>query len=91
MSDEPRRLGETEENWLTRLAEKRKRDIEFERDLTKIINKHSIESGSGTPDFVIAHFLMACLHAFERSLELRSNFFGGNLPPSPGNSAWWPR
>lgn len=74
-------------NWLEIALDKRKKDIEFERELTSLINKHSMESGSGTPDYVLAHYLMSCLQAFERTTELRSNFFGGNAP-KPGSTEW---
>lgn len=38
---------------------------ELERELSALLNKHSAENGSDTPDFVLARFLMCCLEAFD--------------------------
>lgn len=34
-------------------------------DLRTALNTHSAENGSNTPDFVLAHYLLACLDAFD--------------------------
>mgnify|MGYP001212064618 CR=1 FL=1 len=36
-----------------------------EREIAEILNKHSMEIGSDTPDFIIAAFLLKCLEAVE--------------------------
>lgn len=38
---------------------------EFQKELTALINKHSLENTSNTPDLVLADFLMDCLRAFD--------------------------
>lgn len=36
---------------------------DFRRELTELINRHSLENKSNTPDFVLADFLIRCLEA----------------------------
>lgn len=33
-------------------------------DLAAVLNKHGAESLSGTPDFILADYLMTCLQAY---------------------------
>lgn len=40
-------------------------------DLATVLNRHSRESRSGTPDFVLAEFLTAALVAFETAMRAR--------------------
>lgn len=49
---------------------------EFKRDLMHIINKHSLEGGSDTPDYILAEFLCSCLLAFNSTVKARSKWFG---------------
>ncbi len=37
----------------------------FRDELTSLINCHSLENASDTPDFILANYLMACLNAFD--------------------------
>jgi len=46
-----------------RMPDKR---TEFERELERLINKHSMENGSNTPDFLLAEYLMGCLSLYNR-------------------------
>lgn len=46
---------------------------EFRRELKDLINKHSIENGSDTPDFILAEYLSDCLGAFERAVSKMDN------------------
>ena len=39
----------------------------FEEALRKLLNTHCMESGSNTPDFVLAAYLVQCLIAFDRA------------------------
>lgn len=48
----------------------------FERDLEMLINKHSLENGSDTPDFVLAEFLNGCLRVFNGGVIERERFYG---------------
>lgn len=39
----------------------------FEKELTSLINHHSLEKRSGTPDFILAEYLVNCLKAYEET------------------------
>lgn len=44
----------------------------FKDDLRSLINAHSKESGSNTPDFILAKFLEDCLDAFDFAVTKRA-------------------
>lgn len=48
---------------------------DFRKDLEKLINCHSKEYGSNTPDFLLADFLMGCLHVFDNTVKERSRWY----------------
>lgn len=56
---------------------------EFRKDLESLINRHSMENGSNTPDFMLADYLTACLVNFDRIVSAREKWYGrdktGNL------------
>ena len=41
---------------------------EFEKELSSLINKHSAEQKSDTPDFVLAAYLNDCLTAYNKTV-----------------------
>ncbi len=45
--------------------------VNFQDELTKLINEHSIENVSNTPDFVLSKFLMGCLLTFDVAVARR--------------------
>lgn len=49
--------------------------MNFRRDLERLINKHSKENGSGTPDFILADFLINCLNAFDITVNRRREWY----------------
>ena len=49
---------------------------EFRKELEQLINKHSMESGSNTPDYILADYLCACLLAFNATVSVRGEWFG---------------
>ncbi len=59
------------------MVEERKTFIE---ELEILINRHSVENGSNTPDFILAKFLFDSLHAFEDSVNAREKWYG--RPPA---------
>lgn len=67
------------------MAETSKED-EIVRDLASVINKHSLENLSGTPDFILAAYLFACLTAWGETTKLRDKWWsfdpkiGGTIP-----------
>jgi len=47
----------------------------FESELARLVNRHSMERGAGnTPDFILAGFLNAVLHAYSGALSLRDHW-----------------
>ena len=54
---------------------------ELERELGRLLNRYSRENLSDTPDYLLAHFLMACLEAFETTVRLREIWWGRPEPP----------
>ena len=38
---------------------------DFRKDLENLINRHSMENGSSTPDFILANYLINSLKAFD--------------------------
>ena len=44
-------------------------------DLRDLINRHSREGHSNTPDFILAKFLIDSLEAFEEATKKRDRFY----------------
>ena len=47
----------------------------FEKELEALINKHSLENASDTPDFILAKYLCNCLRAFNLATNRRVNWY----------------
>jgi len=56
-------------------------DQTFGAELTALLNKHSRENKSNTPDFLLARFMLDCLRSWERSTRGRDEWFGVELSP----------
>jgi len=52
---------------------------EFEEELAALINKHSMENGSDTPDFVLARYLLGCLSVWNTALSQRREWYSGRF------------
>jgi hypothetical protein len=48
----------------------------FEEALTNLINYHSEENRSNTPDWILCWYIRACLDAFNRAVHQREVWFG---------------
>ncbi len=48
---------------------------EFQQELENLINRFSRESNSGTPDFILAKYLISCLHAFDEAVVDRDKWY----------------
>ena len=65
----------------------KKRD--FRKDIERLINKHSRENASNTPDFILAEYVSRCLDAFDLATRSRDNWYKyksevvGNLTKKP--------
>lgn len=53
----------------------------FERELAAVINRHSVENQSNTPDWVLAHYLVECLAAWEHATAQREHWYGEQMRP----------
>jgi hypothetical protein len=51
----------------------------FETQLTRLLNRHSLENGSDTPDFILAQYLTQCLAVFNHTLVERETWYGRTL------------
>lgn len=50
----------------------------FVTDLAEVINKHSLENMSNTPDIIIAEHLCQCLDAWNAAIILRNDWYYGS-------------
>lgn len=48
----------------------------LEKELAELLNRHSCEQASNTPDFVLANYLMNCLRAYNDAIHMRQNWHG---------------
>jgi hypothetical protein len=53
------------------------------RDLAQVINRHSLENRSDTPDFILGDFLSQVLESFDTAVNERANWYArhGNIRP----------
>lgn len=54
---------------------------DFIKELETLINKHSVENGSNTPDFILAEFLQNTLNAMEVATKNRDKYYRFNEQP----------
>lgn len=45
--------------------------MSLQKELENLLNRHSRENESDTPDFVLAEYMMRCLSAFECAVQAR--------------------
>jgi len=55
----------------------------FQKELEQLINKHSIENGSDTPDFILAEYMSSCLKAYGRAVQAREQHQAKMHKPIP--------
>ncbi len=67
-----------------------KQPLTLVQELAQVINRRSLESGSDTPDFILADYLGRCLVAFDDCTKQRTKWYGleafnktGEKPTSP--------
>lgn len=56
--------------------------MSFQEDLRSLINTHSMEGSSNTPDFILAQYMSHCLIAFETATQQRETWYGRDSRPS---------
>ncbi len=47
----------------------------LKRCLEELINDHSLEGGSNTPDFILADYLKRCLETFDMCVRRREDWY----------------
>ena len=48
----------------------------FIDDLEELINKHSLENESDTPDWILAKYIRGCLDAWKEATKSRDQWYG---------------
>jgi hypothetical protein len=61
---------------------------EFERELRQLLNRHSSENHSDTPDFILAAYITDCLNAWATAVKARDSWF--SFDPWPHRNAVLP-
>lgn len=56
--------------------------LDFEKELTDLLNRHSVESDSNTPDFILARYLCGCLLAWTVNTNKRDDWRSMDKAPS---------
>lgn len=46
----------------------------FRAELETLINRHSKENGSATPDFILADYMADCLDAYDKAVTRRTEW-----------------
>jgi len=54
---------------------------DFEKELQDLLNRHSKENESNTPDIILASFLVDCLDAYNSASSRRENWYGKKMEP----------
>lgn len=49
---------------------------DLESQLVELLNRHSQENASNTPDFILARFLLNCLAAWNSGVQQREEWYG---------------
>lgn len=59
--------------------------MKFQEELTALLNKHSIENESDTPDWILANYIAGCLNAWNQSIHSRDKWY--NFKPWGDNES----
>lgn len=68
-------LNETQQKNIDNAIAKSHRKASFEKDLEELINRHSKENGSNTPDFILAEYLQDALYSFNKAVNKRTTWY----------------
>lgn len=52
---------------------------EIEKEITKIFNKHNLDTITDTPDYILADYVMTCLYAFFKAKGDIEKWFGKKI------------
>lgn len=56
---------------------------DFQKELEQLLNRHSQENASNTPDFILANYLNNCLDAFNVAVARREEWYGRTPKVAP--------
>lgn len=48
--------------------------IDVEEEIRQVLNRHSVENQSGTPDYILAEYLLNCLKNFNEAVAKRAEW-----------------
>lgn len=51
-------------------------ETKFEQELRELINRHSMENGSNTPDFLLKEYIVQCLMVWDNIVRKRDEYYG---------------
>lgn len=54
--------------------------MSLREDIGAAINRANAEAQSDTPDFILANYLLRCLHAYDTAVCEREQWYGRKLP-----------
>lgn len=63
------------------------REAKFRQDLEHLLNSHSRENGSNTPDFTLAQFLADSLRAWDLAVTRRNEWYAPKRHTISGSDA----
>lgn len=49
---------------------------DFTLELQELLNKHSRENNSDTPDHILVLYMLSCLNAYDSAVRQRDHWFG---------------
>lgn len=55
---------------------------DLEADLAAVLNRHSRENASDTPDYILSQFMLGCLAAFNTATQQRETCHGRDPRPT---------
>lgn len=55
------------------------------KEIASVLNRHSQENRSNTPDFMLAEYLLGCLTVYENTISKREKWYGIPDPFSQNN------
>lgn len=57
------------------------KELDFKRDLAKLLNRYSMENGSNTPDFLLADYLFWCLLSYNSIAQKNDQWHSKDKQP----------
>lgn len=61
-------------------------DTQFAQRLERLLNAHSRENASNTPDFILAQYLLGCLAVWNETVNQRERWYGRNAGFRPASA-----